>query len=450
MLALDFSWHMEEIFNFELFSLGEQAFTFGQALITVISLFLIIYAYRIVLKFFFPRLESTSYIDNKSFLKFKRIIRWLLILSLIIALVIFLKLDMTFQFTSQYALSVLLILKALFFLQIARLLDWLINNLVINNYYRFHKSSEDKKGPGPKEIQSARKTVQYIFYTLISIYVLRNFGLDFSFHSTSINGQLIEFKFSQIFIAILVILIAQLVIWGLTQIILYNLYQNKSIEVGSQYAINQLIKYVIYIFAIVFALDTLGINMRLLLGGAAALLVGVGLGLQQTFNDFISGIVLLFERTVSVGDVLEFQNTVGTVKKIGLRSSIVETRSNVSIVVPNHLLVNDSVINWTHFNDKVRFTIDVGVAYGSDTSLVKKLLVNSVENNPYILKYPSPFIRFESFGESSLDFKLYFFSRNYMVIEDIKSDIRLEIDKLFRENNISVPFPQRDLHIKRD
>ncbi|MBT8189983.1 MAG: mechanosensitive ion channel, partial [Bacteroidia bacterium] len=191
-----------------------------------------------------------------------------------------------------------------------------------------------------------------------------------------------------------------------------------------------------------------GINMTLPLGGAAALLVGIGLGLQQTFNDFISGIVLLFERSVSVGDVLEFEGTVGTIKEIGLRSSIVETRENISLIVPNHLLVNNKVINWTHFSDKVRFEINIGVAYGSDAALVKKILLDIADQNPYVLQYPSPIVRLKQFGESSLDFTLYFFSRNYMVIEDIKSDIRLEINRMFNEFNITIPFPQRDVHMK--
>ena len=190
--------------------------------------------------------------------------------------------------------------------------------------------------------------------------------------------------------------------------------------------------------------------MSLVLGGAAALLVGIGLGLQQTFNDVISGLVILFERSVSVGDVLEFDSTVGIVKRIGIRASTIETRGNTSIVVPNHMLVNEKVVNWNHFSEKVRFSIDIGVAYGSDTELVKKLLLESVLSNPYVEKYPASFVRFQNFGDFALEFSLYFFSRNLLIIEDVKSDIRLEIDKLFRQNSISIPFPQSEIHIRRD
>jgi small-conductance mechanosensitive channel len=121
------------------------------------------------------------------------------------------------------------------------------------------------------------------------------------------------------------------------------------------------------------------------------------------------------------------------------------------MVVPNHLLINEKITNWTNLSDNIRFAVQVGVAYGSNTELVKKLLLLSIKDHPKILKYPSAFVRFSSFGESSLDFSLYFFSKEYLTIEDVKSDIRLNIDKLFRENNITIPFPQRDLHIiKKD
>ncbi|NBU51085.1 MAG: potassium transporter KefA [Chitinophagia bacterium] len=250
--------------------------------------------------------------------------------------------------------------------------------------------------------------------------------------------------------ALLAIYIAQLIVWVIIHIPLLKLYARRNVDVGAQYAINQLVKYVVYTFALLYALTTFGINISLILGGAAALLVGIGLGLQQTFNDFISGIVLLFERTVSVGDVLEFAGTVGVVKKIGLRSSIIHTRPNVSMIVPNHLLVNEHVTNWTHFDDSIRFTVEVGVAYGSDTALVKSLLIKAVDENPYVLNTPSPFVRFLAFGDSSLNFAVYFFSKEYLIIEDIKSDIRLYIDKLFREYKVIVPFPQRVITMNKD
>jgi len=336
----------------------------------------------------------------------------LLIIGFTLLVIYQLKIDYTFQITQRITPAFSLILKALFFLQLMRLLDWIVNNLIIEKYFGTANNQINIK-----KLNHARKLVHYIFYTVIIIYFLNNYGLDFKLHTFNVGKELSRtIMLSNIFKALLIFFVARLLVWVLIEIVLRNVYKNKKIELGSQYAINQLVLYIIYVFAFVSGLDALGINMTILLGGAAALLVGIGLGLQSTFNDIISGIVLLFERSVSVGDVLEFDNTVGTVKKIGLRSSIVETRGNVSIIVPNHLLVNEKVKNWTHFSDKVRFTIDIGVAYGSDTTLVKDLLTQSVEKNPYVLNYPSPSVRFENFGDSSLDFTLYFFSRNYMVI----------------------------------
>ena len=237
----------------------------------------------------------------------------------------------------------------------------------------------------------------------------------------------------------------------MTQLILFTYYKKNKVNVGSQYAINQLMKYVLYIFAILMAMESLGIQMTIFLGGAAALLVGVGLGLQQTFNDLISGIILLFERSIEVGNVIELTGgMVGTVRRIGLRTSAVEMRENITVVVPNSKLITENVINWSHTDDKARFIVQVGVAYGTDTKLVKELLLKVARDNVYVLSSPGPGVRFTNFGDSSLDFHLIFWSRNFLVIEDIKSDLRFEINEVFLENKISIPFPQRDVWIKKD
>ena len=275
--------------------------------------------------------------------------------------------------------------------------------------------------------------------------VLQSFNLDYPLFS----NEKYKLRISDIFEAVLIILLARLIIWSLTRVILRSYYNRNKIDTGAQFAVNQLLQYVIYIVAILLAMSSLGLQMTVLWGGAAALLVGLGLGLQQTFNDFFSGLILLFERSVSVGDVVNIEGLIGTVKKIGLRASIVEGRDSISVIVPNSKLVTDNVINWSHYDAKARFTINVGVAYGSDTELVKKILLKVAEGNIYVKKHPTPFVRFTNFGDSSLDFELLFYSRNFIVIEDIKSDLRFEIDKAFRENDISIPFPQRDVWMRK-
>lgn len=444
-----------EIWDYNLFTFGETSIVMGQLVLSVLLLLGVLLIYRLVLRKYFPKVFAMNEYTEERKTELRNILKLLGLFAFILALIIILKLDYTFYATDDWAISVLTILNAFIFLQFMRLFNWLITSFLISGAhvsieqgevnYSSQLTNEEKTAYYQTKVDSIKRTVTWIFYTIFVLYLLSNLHLDYTLFERSINGESVSFAISRIVHAFLVILIARLIIWIITEIVLRNVYSNRKIDQGSSFAINQLIKYVIYVFAIIFALDIFGINMNILLGGAAALLVGIGLGLQQTFNDLISGIIILFERSVSVGDVLNVDGTVGTIKKIGIRASTVETRDSVSIVVPNHLLVTEKVTNWNNNNNRVRFKIEVGVAYGSDAKKVKELLLQSVKENPYI-SYPYPFVRLESFGESSLDFGLYFFSKNLLIIEDIKSDIRIEINKLFSENEIEIPFPQRVVH----
>lgn len=439
---------MQEILQFSLFQLDGKEFTIGKLILGILVIVALWFIYRTILKTYFPKVFQSTEISEKDKKKLGRLFRGLAIGCLILVLLNVLNLDFNLIKYNAFSLGIITIIKALVFIQIARLLDWLFSNLFINSYYKKRKEDSHSQLKEDKETEtSARRIVHNIFYIAVAIYFLQNFNWDLTLFQKTINGEIVSIRISNLLYSILILLIARLLVWGITQIFLFGVYNTKNVAVGSRYAINQLVKYVIYVFAIVSALGVFGINMSILLGGAAALLVGIGLGLQQTFNDFVSGIVLLFERSVSVGDVLQVDSEIGRVKEIGLRSSTLETRDNIRLVVPNHKLVNDKVINWNHNSETVRFNIPIGVAYGSDTTAVKKCLLSAVRDSPYVLDYPAAFVRFVNFGDSSLDFQLYFFSKNLMVIEDIKSDIRFEIDKLFRESEISIPFPQRVIRI---
>jgi small-conductance mechanosensitive channel len=194
-------------------------------------------------------------------------------------------------------------------------------------------------------------------------------------------------------------------------------------------------------------LQTLGLNLSLLLASGAALFVGIGLGLQNTFNDIISGFILLFEGSLLVGDIVEIESLVGRVEQIDIRTSKIKTRDEILIVVPNSKLINNNVINWTNSDALTRFNVSVGVAYGSNTELVKTTLEKVVLKHPEVSNKKPVRVRFENFGDSSLDFKVFFWTDRTWEIEFIKSELRFEIDKAFRANNITIPFPQRDLHI---
>lgn len=222
----------------------------------------------------------------------------------------------------------------------------------------------------------------------------------------------------------------------------------KNLDHGKSYAVRQVAAYIAYIIAIISAVDSLGFQVTVLLASSSALLVGLALGLQDLFKDMVAGFIILFERTVTSGDVVEITGIVGQVKEVGLRTTSLLTREEIVLIVPNSKLTADNVVNWSQNKKTTRFKITVGVAYGSDTQLVKDLLLQAIANNHEVLTKPEPFVVFDDFGESSLDFSVLFFSKNLFRIERTKSNIRFEIDRLFRENKVTIPFPQRDVWFK--
>ncbi len=255
-------------------------------------------------------------------------------------------------------------------------------------------------------------------------------------------------KMSKLVIILVIAATTYFILW----LIKKALYAKKfgKVDAGTTYAIYQIIKYIIWIIAIGIILESIGIKVTLLLAGSAALLVGIGLGLQQTFNDIISGIILLSERSIKVGDVLEVDGDVVKIQSIGLRTSKALNRDEISIILPNSLITTNKVVNWSHQSNRTRFRIEVGVAYGSDVDLVIKILEESAREYPDIIGKESVEARLMNFGNSSLDFHLLFFSKNIFRIHKVKSDIRRIICKKFEENNIVISFPQLDVHLKSD
>lgn len=222
--------------------------------------------------------------------------------------------------------------------------------------------------------------------------------------------------------------------------------RNKSAE-NRKAAILQIVSYVVYVIFLLLSLEFVGVNLSLLIAGAAALLVGLGFGLQQIFNDLISGLIILFEGNVNTGDIVDVDGRIGRVELIGLRASTIKTHENSTFVVPNSMLVSDLVHSYSHSNFMTRFKVTVGVAYGSDLELVSRLLVKVANEHQKVNADPLPFVRFIDFGNSSLDFELHFWTDHIWGIEDIQSDIRFGIDAQFRQHGVTIPFPQRDLHI---
>lgn len=209
----------------------------------------------------------------------------------------------------------------------------------------------------------------------------------------------------------------------------------------------QFVKYLVYLFVIMFTLNASGVNISVLLTASAAIFIGLGFALQVLFQDLIAGILIILDQSLKVGDIIEIDGRVCRVEKISLRSTKAVTRNQRVMIIPNHKFTTDVLFNWTQNSDIIRESVEVGVAYGSDTQLVKQILIDCVKKNESTLNEFEPIVNFENFGDSSLDFALYFFVNDGFTIAKVKSDLRFEIDKQFRANNISIPFPQRDLHL---
>ncbi|MCB9192726.1 MAG: mechanosensitive ion channel [Flavobacteriales bacterium] len=220
------------------------------------------------------------------------------------------------------------------------------------------------------------------------------------------------------------------------------------LEKGRRQSVFQLAQYGIWVVVILLALEGLGFQITLLLAGSAALLVGIGLGLQEVFKDFVSGVILLFDGTIRVSDIIEVDGVVGRVKEIRLRASEIETRDGIVMIIPNSAFITGHVVNWTHNRKLTRFNVVVGVAYGSDVRKVERVLIECAKNHPDVVKTPEPFVFFSDFADSQLTFTLHFFSRSVFAIEFLRSDLRFAINQAFIENNITIPFPQRDVYIK--
>lgn len=251
-------------------------------------------------------------------------------------------------------------------------------------------------------------------------------------------------------VSIATIIVLTIVVMWLIRKLLFRKKFKERVDFGNIYAIYRIIKYIVWVVAIVLILDTIGLKVTGLIAGSAALLVGVGLGLQQTFNDIVSGVILLTEGSIKMGDVLEVEGDVVMIQEIGLRTSKCLNRDNISIIIPNSLITTSKVINWSHQSRDTRFKIEVGVAYGSDVPKVIQTLEESAKEHTEVTKEGTVEARFTGFGNSSLDFTLLFFSENVFRIEKVKSDIRKNIDRKFRERNITIPFPQVDLHVRSD
>jgi small-conductance mechanosensitive channel len=236
--------------------------------------------------------------------------------------------------------------------------------------------------------------------------------------------------------------------WILQVLVIERVLVRRGVVKGVRHSIERLAHYAIVLVGFLLAISALGFGITKLTIVLSALGVGIGFGLQGVVNNFVSGLILLFERPVRVGDTIELGGKWAEIKRIGLRATIVQTTDQADVIIPNADLIANQVTNWTLGNRMVRLVVPVGVDYGSDVSLVMKTLMASARANTKVAQTPAPQVLFMSFGESSLDFEL----RVWVLDADdrikARSELHQEINRSFREAGITIPFPQRDLHLQ--
>ena len=253
----------------------------------------------------------------------------------------------------------------------------------------------------------------------------------------------------QIFLLI-ALLIAVFWISSRTKRFLFNRFLAKSgLDRSLQYAIAQIVSNIVLIVGIFIVLDNAGIHLGALTVFAGAVGVGVGFGLQNIASNFISGLVILAERPITVGDRVEVAGIAGQVQHIRARSTVIVTNDNITMIVPNTKFIDSPVTNWTYGDPRVRFRLPVGVAYGSDVKKVREALLAAVSENANTLKDPAPSVFLEKFGENSIDFELVVWSSEMSYRpRRYRSDLNFAMEQKLREAGIEIAFPQRDLHIR--
>ena len=258
-----------------------------------------------------------------------------------------------------------------------------------------------------------------------------------------------DIQLNQIVIAILTIYIGIYISKKLTQIVGNRLEALGKLDHNTAFILQKIVSYLLFVIVILIAMPIAGIPITIftVLGGALA--IGVGFGAQNLFNNLISGLILMIERPIRIGDIIEHGGMEGKIADIGNRCVRIRRSDGVDVLLPNSYFLEQEVINWTLNDSNIRGHVSVGAAYGSDTGMVKSLMEQAARNHPKVDKFQEVLVLFEDFGDNSLLFTVLFWTlvTRPMDLRRIQSDIRFEIDKTFREAGLVIAFPQRDVHI---
>ncbi|MBS1262889.1 MAG: Small-conductance mechanosensitive channel MscMJ [Methanonatronarchaeales archaeon] len=265
----------------------------------------------------------------------------------------------------------------------------------------------------------------------------------FSFDGTSITVSGI--------IAVVVVLVATFAVSRYVRHrLLMSFFERRDIEESLQYLILRVVHYLLILIGIFVALNLLGIQLTALLALAGVAGLALGFGLQTVVSNFVSGIIIMAERNVTVGDIIEVGGKMGEVEEIETRATTIRTFDNVSVVVPNEDFIAKEVINWSHGDPKVRVHVPIGVSYGSEVQSVRDVLLEIAREEENVLDTPEPEVRFESFGDSSLNFVLLAWVPDPTARKMVMSRLNFEIERRFDEENISIPFPQRSVWFRNE
>ena len=262
--------------------------------------------------------------------------------------------------------------------------------------------------------------------------------------SYSIGGEEIKITVGLVVLIVLAFLITSVVLRIIRSFITSKLIEEDKMKFISVF---KFIKYFVYVVVILITLSSTGVDVTILLTASAALFVGLGLALQELFQDMIGGIFIILDKSLLVGDIIEMDGRVARVFEIKLRTTRALTRDDKVMIIPNHKFISDTVYNYTQNHKTTREVVKVGVSYGSDVEKVREVLLECAREQKGILKKPEPFVLFEDFGDSALLFGLHFYVSDSFVDPKVKSELRFKVNNKFRLNNITIPFPQRDVHM---
>ena len=280
------------------------------------------------------------------------------------------------------------------------------------------------------------EALQTIWDFIVKVWTTELFGPD----TVTIGGILML-----VFLFASVIIVERI----LQRLLIRRFLSKTRLQPSLQYGLSRIIGYTLIAIGFYVAFQSVGFDLSSLAIVAASLGVGVGFGLQNIINNFVSGIIILAERPISIGDRIEVAGVAGRVTKIQLRSTTVVTNDNITMIVPNADFISNTVTNWSHGDPKVRIRVPVGVAYGSDLKLLQRLLLEAAEEHPKALRDPLPVVLFTEFGDSSLNFELGVWTQEMTATPiHFTSQMNFIIEQKLRENDIEIPFPQRDLHVR--